>query len=263
MPRLRSKKENFVRIKIFVILFLIAILTTSLVYFLLLSPFFKIITLDVKLNGVACLTEQAVRILPIKDQNIFLLDQGKIERIITGKYNCVKSLNLMRNLPNKVIFEIFGREAKAAVYKLSITTGFDLQTATNSATVSATEASSSSQINATKFLVDEEGAIFSKDSIDNNLPRIYLYGDSQRLKQAVKIIENLKKLGMVVTETKIYSKDEFLTITTPKILFSLLQDIDKQLAALQLIISKAKIENENLEFIDLRFDKPIIRYGQR
>ena len=42
--------------------------------------------------------------------------------------------------------------------------------------------------------------------------------------------------------------------------FSLEDEIEPQLASLQFILWRAKIESKSLKTVDLRFDKPVIRY---
>ena len=55
----------------------------------------------------------------------------------------------------------------------------------------------------------------------------------------------------------------FPQVDNPKVFFRLDNEIDLQLASLQLILEKAKIDERILEFIDLRFDKPIVRFAPK
>ncbi|MBI4038755.1 hypothetical protein HY384_02235 [Candidatus Daviesbacteria bacterium] len=59
-------------------------------------------------------------------------------------------------------------------------------------------------------------------------------------------------------------RDDFFLINpysnNPRIIFRLSNSLDVQLASLQLILGKAKIDGSRLEFIDLRFDKPVLKF---
>jgi len=57
------------------------------------------------------------------------------------------------------------------------------------------------------------------------------------------------------TETKIEKIE-----SKYKIYFNLEEDMAFQLASLQLILNQDKIEKDKVEYIDLRFDKPVISY---
>ena len=76
------------------------------------------------------------------------------------------------------------------------------------------------------------------------------------------ILDKVKIYRLSITEASIF-EDVLMNNTAPKIIFKLRNDIDKQIASLQLILEKAKMETSKLEFIDLRFDKPIVRIAPK
>jgi len=78
-----------------------------------------------------------------------------------------------------------------------------------------------------------------------------------------------KKISTVFTETRKYEiniseaevlDQDFLVLSPRKIAFSLKRDILKQLVSLQLILQKAKIDESMIETVDLRFDKPVVKF---
>ncbi len=85
------------------------------------------------------------------------------------------------------------------------------------------------------------------------------------LNNALKILDKIKTFG--VTTKKSWVSGEFFIINPdimdPKIIFRLDSQIDIQLASLQLILTEAKIDLKELTFIDLRFDKPIVRFAPK
>src|SRR3989344_5333315 len=122
------------------------------------------------------------------------------------------------------------------------------------------------------FIVDEEGVVFAKDDI-GGIPNIYLYDPGVALGKRLNgiysnllvILGKVKTFGINVREGWI--TDSSFVIKegdgTPRIIFALEDEIDIQIASLQLILDKAKIDSSKLEFIDLRFDKPIIRFVEK
>ena len=78
-------------------------------------------------------------------------------------------------------------------------------------------------------------------------------------------MDAVKKMGISVNES--FLNDSFFIIkdetSVIKVIFRLKNEVDIQLASLQLILDKAKIDEKELEFIDLRFDKPVVRYAPK
>lgn len=76
---------------------------------------------------------------------------------------------------------------------------------------------------------------------------------------AQKIYNKLISLNLEIKKVSVSSKNDLLVEGTYKIYFSLEKNIDFQLASLQLILNKAKIESDKVEYIDLRFERPVIK----
>ncbi len=107
--------------------------------------------------------------------------------------------------------------------------------------------------------------------MEYNIPRIYFYDKNislgnkldKSLKDSLKILDKIRTFGVNIKDTRVLN-DLFLIYPQegwPKIIFRMDDKVDIQLASLQLILEKTKIDNKELEFIDLRFDKPIVKFA--
>ena len=201
-------------------------------------------------------------------QNIFLVNFQKTERDVKNKFLCVKNISIARNLPDKINLSFQEREAVAILAEST--------SSTSSAILKEfIESSSSAQFkfpneSSNKLLVDSEGMIYSQNTTDFPVPLLYVYGLDLKLGQKLDgslmnsliILDKVKIYRLSITEASIF-EDVLMINTAPKIIFKLRNDIDKQIASLQLILEKAKMETSKLEFIDLRFDKPIVRIAPK
>lgn len=250
------------------------ILLILLTYLSFRSNIFTIKTVDVKLKNLACTDDgQISDSSKLVGQNFFFIDPSKVEVNIKKKFLCVKSLNVLRQIPNKVKLQVFGRDPAAilVVLKSEEATGSAVLEKFSEATDSA-RFSSSVEGPSEFFLVDTEGVIYSTTIEQINVPKIYILGQNLILGQKItedlinntlKILREVKTFAVDVEEAKIYSRYILLINAIPKIVFRLDDKIDIQLASLQLILNQAKIDEANLEFIDLRFDKPIVRLAPK
>ena len=147
--------------------------------------------------------------------------------------------------------------------------------ATKSASFSA-QASSSAMLEegaiSGNFVVDNEGVMYSANTDQINTPKIYISGTNLTIgeqltsifiQNALKILEKAKTFDIDVREARIDSENIFLVNGLPRMIFKLSSNIDIQLASLQLILQKAKIDDVKIEFIDLRFDKPVVKIAPK
>lgn len=110
------------------------------------------------------------------------------------------------------------------------------------------------------FLLDEEGAIFSGTT--SATLKIYSETKNINFKNILAILNKVKIFGIEVGEVVVTQNS--LTINSmPKIVLDLSRDLSLQIASLQLILQQAKIDEEAAEFIDLRFDKPVVRFAPK
>ncbi len=107
--------------------------------------------------------------------------------------------------------------------------------------------------------VDSEGAVLGDTDLPD-LPKIYSqYIDGSDIKNTLKIIDKITSSGFSVKVIKIDPPKNLLIEGIYKVYFSLDKNIDIQLASLQLILNQAKIDSEKVDYIDLRFEKPVIK----
>lgn len=232
--------------------------------------------IDLKLNNTPCVNlEQLKTTLNLKGKNILFLDNAKIKKALLAEYPCVGDIKLERFFLGAIKIEIEGRTAFVKIASFSSAPPLTLKDleATSSTSTALLDGffPSSTEEN---FILDEAGVIFAKNS-SNNLPILFWPDKDLKIGQSLdkslvykvsKIITKLTQLEINKSENPVRMKlkdEDFIIQALPKLVFSLSKDIPKQLASLQLILAKAKIDEKTIESLDLRFDKPVIIYGQR
>lgn len=258
MFRELGKKFLIIPIFIFFIFFLIWI-----------QRIFNIKQVFIERNNTDCVkAENIEKRLGLKGKNIFLVDKRSLLKILAG-YPCIKDINLEKKFPSEVRVKVEGRSAFVNIAPKKIDEHLNILS------LEATPSSQTALLNWAfpslnqGFLADNEGVIFATGS-DENLPAIFWPEENLKVGQKLdgSIFSKVKK----VLES--YPKSKEVQLSTnilqiqmeEKVALSLQKDLDKQLASLQLILEKAKIENKPMETIDLRFDKPVVVYksdGQR
>lgn len=247
-------------------LFLIAVILLFLpIFYFIFSKFLIINEISIKLNNINCVDEEGIKgNLGILGRNILLINFNGLEDKLKSKYICIKGVNFGKQFPDKVLLQVSGRNPVLVITSLQVE-------ASSSGQLNFSEifSTSSAQIKGEPFLVDNEGVIYSKFSEGLNLPSLNLVGEDialgQKMDQEVvqkmeKVIDKTRELNLNV-QTLIMIPDKYLVIDVqPRLLFSLEKDVETQLASLQLILDKAKIDDMAIEFIDLRFEKPVVKY---
>lgn len=223
------------------------------------SGFFNIQNISLQTPNENCLNGSNIeKDLNLAGQNIFFINKAKYENLVKSKYPCVKSVETVKNFPNKVTIIIYFR--KPMVNLIPLQSG---------------EASDSGEISETSqsgFLVDEGGRIFASSSALSNIPRLYIFdrklqvGDKFKdniLNNVLLTFEEIQKQGFLVRSAILTSNNILEIESGTKIIIGLENDFPKKLASLQLITAQAKIEEKELKLIDLRFDNPVIKYDSK
>lgn len=254
------------RAKIFVLLFIL--ISATVIWRL------NVLSIDtVKINSLAeCGSQEGLkREVNSADKNWILLDSNKIKTQLMSKYPCIKNIRVEYEFPKTLNVTIFGRKFLAKVIQTDFPINFpDLESSSSSQTALLdwnfpTESSEDA------FVVDDEGFIFNKVKYDYSIPTIFLdeninFGltlNSQQFKATDQIFSNVSKIAPFSYQPNFKAKKYGETLifnTSPKLAFSLERDVLKQLASLQLILQKAKIDEKVVDFIDLRFDKPVVQF---
>lgn len=213
-------------------------------YFLFFSGFFKIETVQVEGDLSCAENGQLLTNIKVLGTNIFLINSSQIEKKLKTNFSCIKSAKIVKKFPIHILVQVSKREPRANLYIIKDTS--------IEATSSAIEES---------FLLDEEGVIFSGTAPE--LPmKIYSSKKNINFKNILAVLNKIKVFGIEVMEA-VEMENTLLTNSSPKVIFDLSKEIDAQTASLQLILAKAKIDEETAEFIDLRFDKPVVRFAPK
>lgn len=228
------KKKKFIKIKTVLLIVFFLMTISSFAYLLFFSSIFKI--KEIKVSGVKKIPEKELQdIISEKiNKNIFFADLENIKNYLIESYPEIAKIEIKRKLPNSIITEIEERKPVAVLNN--------------------------------SFVLDKEGIAFEK-SPNSNLPKITKAGfNNVKLgEKAIDRIEDiLKIIKRIETKEAIIVSDKRLDIKTTDgfdVYFNLEKDIDWQIEQLEIILQE-KIplqERNNIEYIDLRFDKIYIK----
>lgn len=254
---------NFYKVIIFLIIICFA---TALLWK---SGFLNIGQIDLEKNNIQCLNDHnLLSEIKIKGENILLINEQELSKKVLVKYLCIKNIFFEKKFPNKIKVIINERKGMAGISSIKNQNLISLDDLESTASSQAVLLDwSFPPLEAENFIVDNEGIIFTQND-ERNLPIIYI---SEQILEMGKKIENidfnkvsllldkLPQMNINVTQTKIIEHNLQIK-SRQKIVLSLEKDVLKQLASLHLILEKAKIEGVTMEIIDLRFDRPVVRY---
>lgn len=267
--------EKSTRKRAFWFLKVILIIVFFVISLMLLQNMFKIKTVNVVFDSYSCGNEEDVKNnLRLYDQIIFWLGPEMFNNRIKNDFPCVKEARLNKYLPNEVAVLIVGRVPLASIVK-----GEGLSGMIDLAQVEATAASSAATVDfsipapgSDKFFMDDQGILFYSTTGDANIPVIYVNHDvsirqslGNEVGMGVKnVMDTLLKLEWNPKLIKINNNKDLLLLTDKniKVILNLKRDLLKQLASLQLIWQKNKIDAKRIESIDLRFTKPVVIYSK-
>lgn len=264
--RKRAKRKIFNNLTVLPIIF--ALLLIFLLLLIVKVGLFNIKRVEVQADQLSCTdTSKLSDSTGLYGQNYFLIDSVKTADKLKKKFFCLKAINLTKQFPNKIILQAFARQPFALLVDLKEKPASASSLLENIATPSAWQVKDS-------YIIDKEGVAFSKDQGDPGVLKIYVFDSEMSLgnnllsslaANPLEILEKAQTLGVIVKESWI--SDDSLIINqnppSPKIIFRLDNNVNIELASLQLILDKAKIDLKEPEFIDLRFDRPIVRFAPK
>lgn len=277
LQRKYRQKRNFKPGIFSIILLGLVLLVIFSIFLLFRSNMFTIQSIDVQTEKISCTDNKQIRdVVPLLGQNFFLTNSAKVESKLKKRFICIKSVEILRQFPNRVKIKVFGREPAAILVvtkDIEATQSGLLERFTQQATPSGEPNSSAIVMDSGEnLLVDIQGVIYSSNLEGVTAPRIYVRDSKLTLgqtlkedviKNVLKILDKLKTFGVSVKEVKIIQNKLLLVDAVPRIIFKLDDKQEMQIASLQLILNKAKIDDSSLEFIDLRFDKPVVRFAPK
>lgn len=198
----------------------------------------------------------------VRGKSLFFINQRALKEKILKDFLSISDVSFEKDFPNRLLVETLPREPIAVV---------EIVKSQKLATASAQIATASS-VPGQRFVVDAEGLVFAKAGDFFGLPLFHLFDErvpslgenigQKRIETASEIIENLKKDEIEVSEVFLtaFGSIEMILGDRTKVLFSGQKNPIAQVASLQLILSSTRIEGRVPRTIDLRFEKPIIKY---
>jgi len=251
LKKFKKKRKALYKRKGFWIVLIVLSFVGFLVWALVFSPWFQIRILQIE--GLETIDEDEIlsfcqeiipkKIIFLETRSTFVFSSKKLKTKLFERYPQVKEINIKRHLPNSLNVLIKERQPIANFF------GCDKF-----------------------FLMDDQGVIFREEKLSElaiikkeDIKECFL-GDkilnSEELEKALFLIKYFYP-GAKISEIKIYPfKLEVLTNTGWRTIFSFKKDLSKQLEELELVINEQiTLEKlEELEYIDLRFDKIFYKF---
>lgn len=245
---------------------------------------------DINTGNIDCLNSfNSQKELNLIGQNIFFTNENELIKKLIVKYPCVKDITIKKESFNKVSVSFLPRTPLVYVSDMIVESSpsaefaflTSLQEATPSSTTALLDWSFVTREPNGSLVADKDGWIFKQSTRDQslnqgnllNLPLLFLTDYEIRLGKQIKndilskvvlVLAKLPPLGIEINNIKmLVQNDDLLVSSNPKLVFSLRKDTLKQLISLQLILQKAKIDEKVAETVDLRFDKPVIKFVKK
>ena len=232
----------------------------------------RVSKVSVSQEGIPCISDDVLLEQTfIQDNFYWEIDQARLESEVIVKFPCVLAVSLKYKFINEAEVIVKNRKPIAAIksYRPPLPVLFDNKEATPSST-SAVLNWSFPDLVAENEVVDKSGKVFLA-SDTSWLPLVLI--DRHDLKvgddindilftNLTEIFSKFSEVGLSVYRVKIVGQ-YLMTDSSPGIALNLESDIKRQLASLQLILSKSKIEQREVSSIDLRFAKPVVVYSPK
>lgn len=259
--RTKKKRSPFriLKSKFFWLSLLFLGILSGLVYLFIFSSVFQI--KDIQVSGTNKSPKGEIKdIISANAQNIFLTNFQGIINDILSRYPQIAKVNLKRKLPDKLLAQIEERKPVAIFFRPDLKSGLRFF---------------KGQLNNDYFLIDNQGIVFEKiTNHDLNLPLIKSKAAIYRFDLGQEIVnkdylEKILKINsginhnVQISEISLISENRLnvKTLAGWEIYFNPKQDLAWQIEELDIVL-KEKIpfeKRENLEYIDLRFDKVYIK----
>lgn len=111
------------------------------------------------------------------------------------------------------------------------------------------------------LLLDKEGVVLWEVEVNPGLPEIETERfEKEKVKRALEAIFLLNQYSLSFERIKIKNQDDLVLFLPETEVFLPTEKLAQQIASLQMIINRAKIEGKLPVKIDLRFKKPVVKY---
>lgn len=215
------------------------------IVFLFKGKTFKINKLTCQKEGFSC-KKEAIFFEELRGQNIFLANTTKIPQKIKSQVLTIKEVKIKKRLPDEVLIEIIPRNSVAALTKDE----------------------------KSWFLIDEDGFVFQKIfDKPKDLPVILINDpevsffiggqvENEALIKTLSLLDQLRGNFIPFKQIALLEKETINVFLNEPIVasFSTKKSVALQVDSLQFILRQSKIEGKMPAFIDLRFNKPVIKY---
>lgn len=207
--------------------------------FLLTSPHFRIS--EVNFEGPASLKKKTLSSLSRMGlgKNIFRVDLGEIRRRLQS-YPQVKEVVVSRKFPCLVEVKVKERKAIALVR--------------NDGKI---------------YPVDSEGFVIPRGSLSRSLPLITGLGQGEmkpgerlegaKIVMALEILETFPASGLSISRIELGGRSPVVRMDGVKVFLAKEADRGKELKELRAILSDLQRRGEKAEYIDLRFNNPVVK----
>lgn len=234
--------------------------------FLILSSFFSIDLL--KINYIYIYSEREINVdgvITESQKNIYLINIDKIKALITSNNPNIGRVDVKKNFFGSLSIYITFRKPIAIAIDGVLTEEVKQQDASASAEISYGFERKGDQ----EYFIDMDAFLFNKEG-DKDFPVVGLdlqnkkTGDSidaPAVKFMLTVANNLRENGEI--PIWIVNKDNKVVLMLPDGSFIILDSSkspDFQLSSLQLIRNRFRIEGRKFEYLDLRFQKPVVKY---
>jgi cell division septal protein FtsQ len=206
------------------------------------SRLFSVRYLDCRNNQQSCSSQDEEPFLDLLGENLIFMDINQKQRLTTTptKY---KIISLGKIFPSTIKIELTTRTPVAQV------------------TADKTD----------YYFFDSQGMVLSRSTISDQYSWLEVYSQfpltegvvSWQLQKTAELINELKSNQINIKTWQLTESDDLETRlgNDARIVFSLTNNIKKQVGALQLILSRSKIEGKSFQSLDLRFEKPVVIYN--
>lgn len=204
--------------------------------FILVPAFLLFRVKTVEINENSCLNAAQA---DYKGKLLFVLSKSSIEKELKEKFICLSQIKVSKIYPSKLKIEVLAEKPSASIA-------------------------------GTNFYITSDGLVTENSAKD--LPQLFLAGPLQMAPgrkitdktylSAAKIAALLAKSDFHATNIRVlatgdiavYDAKEVITIFSPD------KSPEEQIDSLQQVLALAKIDDDKIAKIDLRFDKPVIVY---
>lgn len=236
-----KKKKSILKNRFFFYFLLIIFCIFFFYYFFIFSNVFQVKNIEVK--GEQFNREQDILsvIEPFLEKkiifitnSIFLINKTYIKNALLDTFLSIESIEVSKIFPRKISINIKEREAKVI-----------------------------GQYQDKEYLIDEQGLVFRLKEKEYQLP-LFVFDEQIHLKDEVlsktliKQIVNINK--SLEPDYLIYEGEDVAAIIgNTKFIFDMQKSITQQIEDLFLLLERHELKIENLEYVDLRFDKIFYR----